>query len=398
MEFTREQLAARLKDARRHLGLTQAQVAERLGMHRPTVSEIEAGRRAVTSEELYRFSRIYERPVSSFLRESPGDQVERVLFRKGGIADPTARIAVRRFAERCRTERELEELLGLEPRASGRPTYRVRPPRAVMDAVKQGEQIAERERIRLGLGIEPLRNPLDLMERQGVRIAPLEGVAEDGLDGIYFETEGLGACVGVNTDADGWTGFRIAFTVAHEYAHWLLHDVEAEPLRPMRFTKDLREVRANAFAAAFLMPREGVQRYFAAEGMLGRSGQIDRLTPADIVRAMDYFGVSRPALQFRLKTLRLISEAIHEEARSLEFSVTGIAKALGLALRTEFDLSTRPTDMAIRAWRQGLITTGRAADLLGIDVQEFRQKMADIGEEVEPADEFLIGASAWDDE
>lgn len=398
MEIMREQLARRLKDARQHLGLTQAQVAERLGVHRPTVSEIEAGRRAVTSEELYQFTRIYELPVSSLLRESPGERVESVLFRKGGIADPTARAAVRRFAERCRTERELEELLGIEPRATGRPTYRVRPPRAVMDAVKQGEQIAERERNRLGLGIEPLRNPLDLMERQGVRIAPLEGVAEEGLDGIYFETKDLGACVGVNTDADLWTGFRIAFTAAHEYAHWLLHDIEAEPLRSRRFTKDLREVRANAFAAAFLMPREGVQRYFAAESLLDRNGQIDRLTPADIVRAMDYFGVSRPALLFRLKALRLISDPIYEEVRSLEFSVTGIAKALGLALRTEFDLSTRPTDLTIRAWRRGLITTGRAADLLGIDVQEFRQKMADIGEEVETADEFLIGASAWDEE
>ena len=43
----RQDLATRLKLAREMAGLTQAQVARQLGWHRPTVSEIEAGRRRV---------------------------------------------------------------------------------------------------------------------------------------------------------------------------------------------------------------------------------------------------------------------------------------------------------------------------------------------------------------
>jgi len=53
-------LARRLRTAREHAGLSQGQVAKLLDMHRPSISEIEAGRRKVSSEELSDFARIYE--------------------------------------------------------------------------------------------------------------------------------------------------------------------------------------------------------------------------------------------------------------------------------------------------------------------------------------------------
>lgn len=57
-------LAQRLRTAREHAGLSQGQVAKMLGLHRPTISEIEAGRRRVTAEELSTFSDIYEVSVA----------------------------------------------------------------------------------------------------------------------------------------------------------------------------------------------------------------------------------------------------------------------------------------------------------------------------------------------
>ena len=45
-------IASRLKAAREQAGLTQGQVARLLGLHRPSVSEMEAGRRSVSAEEL----------------------------------------------------------------------------------------------------------------------------------------------------------------------------------------------------------------------------------------------------------------------------------------------------------------------------------------------------------
>ena len=52
-------IAERLRSAREAAGLTQGQAAKILGLHRPSVSEIEAGRRKVSAEELGQFGDIY---------------------------------------------------------------------------------------------------------------------------------------------------------------------------------------------------------------------------------------------------------------------------------------------------------------------------------------------------
>ena len=55
----REQIAGRLRMARETAGLSQGQVAKRLSLHRPTISEIEAGRRRVSAEEIAGFAELY---------------------------------------------------------------------------------------------------------------------------------------------------------------------------------------------------------------------------------------------------------------------------------------------------------------------------------------------------
>jgi transcriptional regulator with XRE-family HTH domain len=57
-------LADRLRMARDMAGLSQAQVAEMLDLHRPAISEIEAGRRKVSADELTKLSKIYGISVS----------------------------------------------------------------------------------------------------------------------------------------------------------------------------------------------------------------------------------------------------------------------------------------------------------------------------------------------
>lgn len=55
----REAIAGRLRTARETAGLSQGQTAKRLEMHRPTISEIEAGRRRVSAEEIVLFADLY---------------------------------------------------------------------------------------------------------------------------------------------------------------------------------------------------------------------------------------------------------------------------------------------------------------------------------------------------
>jgi transcriptional regulator with XRE-family HTH domain len=58
-ESRREEIGLRLRTARQLAGLSQGQVARLLNLHRPSVSEAEAGRRRVPTEELADYARIY---------------------------------------------------------------------------------------------------------------------------------------------------------------------------------------------------------------------------------------------------------------------------------------------------------------------------------------------------
>jgi Zn-dependent peptidase ImmA (M78 family)/transcriptional regulator with XRE-family HTH domain len=395
MALSREQIAARLRQQRDGLGLTQAAVAAELGVHRPTISEIEAGRRAVTAEELYRLSTLYGASVAEILAEAPAEAVEAaelLALRSDDADSPGARLALKRFVADRKAEFELEELLGLAHPTVAAIRREAPKPSNTMDAVEQGESLATLERRHLGLGAEPAGSILHLLARQGVRIGPLRALPTDRIDGVYFESADLGPCVGVNWRDGDWTGGRAAFTAAHEYAHVILRDRAREVFHLAAGERDLQEVRANAFAAAFLMPADGLSAYFTGKGLL-RGQALTHLAPADVVRAMDYFGVSRSALLFRLQNIGMISP---ELAGSLNaFIVTSVAEAAGVTFRERKYIGTRLPELAIHAWRLGHVTTGRAAELCELDVQAFRDLMRDLGEEQELAEHaLLIGASA----
>ncbi len=86
-ESLRVAIAARLRAAREQSGLSQGQVAKMLHLHRPTISEIEAGRRKVPSEELSRFAKIYDVSVSWLTKNEPE------------VSDPAVELAARELAK-----------------------------------------------------------------------------------------------------------------------------------------------------------------------------------------------------------------------------------------------------------------------------------------------------------
>jgi transcriptional regulator with XRE-family HTH domain len=55
----KEAIASRLALARKQAGLSQAQVAKMLNLHRPSISETEAGRRNVSATEIAKLAEIY---------------------------------------------------------------------------------------------------------------------------------------------------------------------------------------------------------------------------------------------------------------------------------------------------------------------------------------------------
>lgn len=92
-------LAKRLRAAREQAGLSQGQAAKMMGLHRPTISQIEAGVRRVTAEELSGFARIYDVSVSWIADETPE------------VSDPAVELAARELAK-LKTE-DLDRVLQL---------------------------------------------------------------------------------------------------------------------------------------------------------------------------------------------------------------------------------------------------------------------------------------------
>ena len=72
----REKIAERLKDARVLAGLSQAQAADKLGLQRPAISEIESGRRKVSADELIQFANLYKVDTSYLLHEETDNNLK----------------------------------------------------------------------------------------------------------------------------------------------------------------------------------------------------------------------------------------------------------------------------------------------------------------------------------
>lgn len=69
-------LSGRLRIAREQAGLSQGQVAKMLDLHRPTISEIEAGRRKVSADELNSFARVYEVSIAWLTGSEDDDDLD----------------------------------------------------------------------------------------------------------------------------------------------------------------------------------------------------------------------------------------------------------------------------------------------------------------------------------
>lgn len=71
---TRRIIATRIREARKAAGLSQGQVARILGLQRPSVSEMEAGNRRVSADEIAHLANLFDVSPSWLL----GEGVEKV--------------------------------------------------------------------------------------------------------------------------------------------------------------------------------------------------------------------------------------------------------------------------------------------------------------------------------
>ncbi len=103
-----QQLGSRLRGAREYLNLSQQYVADKTGIPRSAVSDIERGFRKVDSLELRKLARLYMHPVGHFLGEQEAGQDVRALARAVTDLTEQDRAEVMRFAQFLRYSAEAE--------------------------------------------------------------------------------------------------------------------------------------------------------------------------------------------------------------------------------------------------------------------------------------------------
>ncbi len=386
-------LGSRLRSARESRGLSQQAAAQAIGLPRTAITQLEAGSRSVSTLELTRLSELYLRSVTDLLQEGPTDEDRDVLMALHRAApgledDPATREQVARCVQLCREGVALARLLGTESRA-GPPSYDIRLPRSPGDAVAQGEEAAEQERRRLGLGNAPIADVSELIASQGIWASGV--TLPDGMSGLFLRHPSIGLAILVNSShAKG----RKRFSYAHEYAHALLDRNGDVTISSTDNSSEMVEKRANAFAAAFLMPRGGIRAslrnldkglpsrqdhavFDAASGghieaAQRASARSQRITYKDNALLAHHFGVSYQAAVYRLKSLRYISGRESGDLLERERFGRKYLKALSMFADVgeqekqrywDRELRNEIAHLAIEAYRREEISRGRVLEL-----------------------------------
>jgi Zn-dependent peptidase ImmA (M78 family)/transcriptional regulator with XRE-family HTH domain len=354
-------VAAWLREARRARSLTQAQVAEELGIARTSLVAIEKGERRVKAAELVHLARLYGRHLDELLRPAPPMEDFAVQFR----LPPYARLDVTDIDQPLMDFQQLvEDYLELE-RITETPSTRRYPPPYEVEGLRPhqaAEQIAQLERSRLGLGDGPLPQLREVLENDvGLRIFHL--TLPSRIAGLFSYQERAGGCIAINAKHPLE---RQRWSLAHEYGHFLTRRYKSEVTVLQAYERVPSDERiADSFAEYFLMPTSGLTRRFNDLRRASPKGP----TPTLLLELATLYGVSLQALILRLETLRLLASGTWEHLEAAGFKVQEARQILDLPSPTrETDqFPTRYKSLAVEAYRQGLITEGQFSRLLRMD-------------------------------
>ena len=415
MAITHEELAGRLKAARENAGLTQQEVAEEVGMTRLAVVRIEAGKRAVNSLELAEMARLYGRGISEFLEEGVFEEDPLVaLFRAapGYAEDPNLKRELLRCVELCREAANLERLLGLSPASAFLVSYGLNGLSNRWDAINQGRYLANQERNRLDLGTSPVWEVAEIVARQGVRVTEYE--MPDAVSGLFFHSEDTGFAIVINR---GHPRSRRLFSYAHEYCHLLADRDRSGGISHAGNRSELAEVRANAFAAHFLMPEAGVRSFLRAVGKGEGTRQnlevyderegvpAQRRMPTgsqevrvhDVVGLSHHFGTSYEAALYHLRNLGIIRKDTFDILWESKGAQGPIRRAFRIPDWDEafhYDLAEQLLSLGFEAYRREEISRGKLVELAekaGVDREEIEEALYDAQPRPEPIEAILPG-------
>lgn len=374
----------RLQDARKRRGLSQEEAANAIGVARTTMVAIEKGERRIRAAELLQLAQAYGQSVNDLLRDRPQLAAFAPQFRSqranwpgdAGVIDES----IAEFEGLCRDYLELEQL-------AGAPLLHHAPPEYSLGAIgveRLAQSAAQSERARLGLGDAPIPLLRTILETEvGLRIFYMDLKPAGALAGLYAYSPDLGGCIAVNRLHPEE---RRRWTLAHEYAHFLVDRQRADVLADAIVRRSDSERFADAFARSFLLPESGIVRRFHQARANNKP-----FTLAELFLLAHDYGVSVEAMTLRLEELRLLQPGLWNKLKAGGLKVRDAQRELGLPpLPGNDDLLPRHYQhLALEALERGMITEGQFAHFLRVDRLAARQRLESLRQTLDEAAFFI---------
>ncbi|MBO9682804.1 MAG: ImmA/IrrE family metallo-endopeptidase [Flavisolibacter sp.] len=236
----------------------------------------------------------------------------------------------------------------------------------------EAEETASAVRIFLGYKEnELLQNIFDDFRNLGLHIFRRK-LHNSGLSGIFIQHPVAGKCILVNYSEDL---YRQNFTISHEVAHSIF---DTNQLYNVSFTKDgkdIKEIRANRFAAGFLMPAAVLKRL-----------KVSTWSEEILIKLASQFRVNVIALLYRLTSLELITQKEFNKFKELKLSkefkedpeLKDLPSKIALAKMQvlERGLSTTYVRKCHEAYSKSLISQSRLAEILLTSEHELQEVLA----------------------
>ena len=374
----------RLQDARKRRGLSQEEAASAIGVARTTMVAIEKGERRIRANELIQLAQAYGQSVNDLLRDRPQLPAFAPLFRiqRGNWPEDAGVFeeSIAEFEALCRDYLELEQF-------AGAPLAHRAPPEYALSAIgveRLAQSVALSERARLGLGDAPIPLLRTVLETEvGLRIFYMDLQPTGKLAGLYAYSPNLGGCIAVNRLQPEE---RRRWTLAHEYAHFLVDRQRADVLLDVVIRRSDSERFADAFARSFLLPESGIVRRFHQARANNR-----QFTLAELFLLAHDYGVSIEAMTLRLEELRLLQPGLWNKLKAGGLKIRDAQRELGLPhIPGNDDLLPRHYQhLALAALERGLITEGQFAHFLRVDRLVARQRLESLRQTLDEAAFFV---------
>ncbi|PIE25399.1 MAG: transcriptional regulator [Planctomycetota bacterium] len=343
-------IGERIKRARNAAGLSLRELGKRAELSATAISKFEQGKSKPTSQTLIRLARALGTRSEFFLRPTTVE-LQRPEYRKRSSL-PKKQLARVEADILDQIERFLD-LLSLFPTP---PVARFKVPTSVPKRVASHQEVekaalAVRKAWQLGQNAIPCLAAT--IEEHGVLVLSTNIDRSAKFDGLAASVGGL-PVIALGAD---WPGDRQRFTMAHELGHLVLGDRLADGLD--------EEKACNCFAGAFLVPLPTVQHE------LGKHR--NRLEPRELYALKHEYGLSMMGWVFRAVAAGVITDSTKTKIFRF-FSAKGWRKQEpGKPIDSETPkLFER---LVLRALAEKMISTSKAAELMGMSVATFRHRL-----------------------